>query len=81
MVKHIEDFKEEPFFIYFAHNYPHTPYKAGPEFAGSSQDGVRGDIIQELDWGIGEIGGWFARGYGRRDSLSTAPREDGLAFA
>ncbi len=55
MVKHIEDFREEPFFIYFAHNYPHTPYKAGPEFVGSSQDGVRGDIIQELDWGIGEI--------------------------
>ncbi|MDF7825964.1 sulfatase [Pontiellaceae bacterium B12227] len=55
MVKHIEDFKEQPFFIYFAHNYPHTPYKAGPDFKKSSQDGVRGDIIQEADWGIGEI--------------------------
>ncbi|MBK1825564.1 sulfatase family protein [Haloferula rosea] len=55
MVKHIEDFKEQPFFIYFAHNYPHTPYKAGPKFKGSSKDGVRGDIIQEADWGIGEI--------------------------
>lgn len=60
MVKHIEDFSSEkeddaPFFIYFAHNYPHTPYKAGPKFAGSSNDGVRGDVIQELDWGIGEI--------------------------
>jgi len=55
LVKHIEDFKDKPFFIYFAHNYPHTPYKAGPAFAGSSEDGVRGDIIQELDWGIGEV--------------------------
>ena len=55
MVKHIEDFKEQPFFLYFAHNYPHTPYKAGPRFKGSSKDGVRGDIIQEADWGIGEI--------------------------
>lgn len=55
MVKHIEDFKDQPFFIYFAHNYPHTPYKAGPKFKGSSKDGVRGDIIQEADWGIGEI--------------------------
>ncbi|MFC7338756.1 sulfatase [Haloferula chungangensis] len=55
MVKHIEDFKDEPFFIYYAHNYPHTPYKAGPKFKGSSKDGVRGDIIQEADWGIGEI--------------------------
>eukprot|EP00903_Cladosiphon_okamuranus_P004146 g4144.t1 len=55
MVKNIRDFKDEPFFIYFAHNYPHTPYKAGPKFKGSSEDGVRGDIIQEADWGIGEI--------------------------
>lgn len=55
MVKHIEDFKDEPFFIYFAHNYPHTPYQAGPKFKKSSKDGVRGDIIQEADWGIGEI--------------------------
>ena len=55
MVKNINEFKDEPFFIYFAHNYPHTPYKAGKKFKGSSQDGVRGDIIQEADWGIGEI--------------------------
>ncbi|MGJ8639216.1 MAG: sulfatase family protein [Opitutaceae bacterium] len=63
MVKHIEDFtastssgqEDQPFFIYFAHNYPHTPYKAGPQFKKSSKDGVRGDIIQEVDWGIGEI--------------------------
>ncbi|MDF7799617.1 sulfatase [Pontiellaceae bacterium B1224] len=55
MVKHIEEFKDQPFFIYFAHNYPHTPYKAGPKFKGSSKDGVRGDVIQEADWGIGEI--------------------------
>ena len=63
MVKHIEDFtrsarsgqEASPFFIYFAHNYPHTPYQAGPKFRGSSKDGTRGDIIQEVDWGIGEI--------------------------
>ena len=55
MVKHIEEFKDEPFFIYFAHNYPHTPYMAGPKFKKSSKDGVRGDIIQEADWGIGEV--------------------------
>lgn len=55
IVKHIGDFKDEPFFIYFAHNYPHTPYKAGKKFRGSSKDGMRGDIIQEADWGIGEI--------------------------
>ena len=55
VMKHITEFKDRPFFIYYSHNYPHTPYKAGPEFKGSSQDGVRGDVIQELDWGVGEM--------------------------
>lgn len=45
----------EPFFLYYAHNYPHTPYQAGAEFKGSSRDGVRGDVMQELDWGVGEM--------------------------
>ena len=45
----------EPFFLYYAHNYPHTPYQAGNEFKGSSQDGVRGDVMQELDWSVGEM--------------------------
>ena len=45
----------EPFFLYFAHNYPHTPYQASRDFKGSSKDGVRGDVIQELDWGVGQM--------------------------
>ncbi|WP_231603697.1 sulfatase-like hydrolase/transferase [Neorhodopirellula pilleata] len=35
--------------------YPHTPYEAGKVFRGKSQDGVRGDVIQELDWSVGEM--------------------------
>ncbi|MGD7654420.1 MAG: sulfatase family protein [Verrucomicrobiales bacterium] len=53
VVREIETHKDKPFFIYYAHNYPHTPYKAGPEFKGSSGDGMHGDVIQELDWSIG----------------------------
>ena len=45
----------EPFFLYYAHNYPHTPYQAGKAFKGTSRDGVRGDVMQELDWGVGEM--------------------------
>lgn len=41
--------RSEPFFLYYAHNYPHTPYEAGAAFRGTSQDGVRGDVMQELD--------------------------------
>jgi len=46
---------DEPFFLYYAHNYPHTPYQAGKDFKGTSGDGVRGDVMQELDWSVGEM--------------------------
>lgn len=39
IVKQISDFKDKPFFIYYAHNYPHTPFKAGPKFRGASKTG------------------------------------------
>ena len=55
ITQYIREQGEKLFFLYFAHNYPHTPFQAGEKFKGSSKDGVRGDIMQELDWGIGEI--------------------------
>lgn len=57
ITKIISDSGDKPFFLYYAHNYPHTPYKAGKRFSGSSADGVRGDVMQELDWGIGQLMG------------------------
>jgi len=54
-IQHIEEYKNSPFFLYYAHNYPHTPFKPGIKFKGSSKEGIRGDVIQELDWSIGEI--------------------------
>ncbi len=55
IVKQIGEYKDRPFFIYYAHNYPHTPYEVEPRFEGSSRDGKRGDVIQGLDWSVGEI--------------------------
>ncbi|SHF49781.1 arylsulfatase [Arenibacter palladensis] len=51
----INEKASEPFFLFYSHNYPHTPYKVGKKFEGSSSDGVRGDVIQEFDWSVGEI--------------------------
>ena len=45
----------KPFLLYYSHNYPHTPYQAGKKFKGTSRDGVRGDVMQELDWSVGEM--------------------------
>ena len=55
ITEHVASHKDKPFFLYYAHNYPHTPYKPGPNFKGTSKDGIRGDCIQEVDWSIGEI--------------------------
>ncbi|MFV0267357.1 MAG: sulfatase [Draconibacterium sp.] len=54
-VNYIRNNSKNPFFLYLAHNMPHTPWHASEEFRGSSQRGLYGDIIQELDWSMGEI--------------------------
>ncbi|MFT4017294.1 MAG: sulfatase-like hydrolase/transferase [Agriterribacter sp.] len=54
-VRYIADHKKEPFFIYFAHSMPHVPLFPNPRFAGKSARGIYGDIIEEIDWSVGEI--------------------------
>lgn len=47
--------KDEPFFLYLAHTFPHRPLFASREFTGVSEAGVYGDVVQELDWSVGQI--------------------------
>lgn len=54
-ISFIERHKESPFFLYLAHNMPHVPLYASPEFEGKSQRGLYGDVIEELDWSVGEV--------------------------
>lgn len=54
-VRLIKNRTDEPFFIYLAHNMPHTPLHASGAFRGKSQLGLYGDVIMELDWSVGEI--------------------------
>jgi arylsulfatase A-like enzyme len=54
-VQFIKDYKERPFFLYLAHSMPHIPLFAGEEFVGSSQRGLYGDVIQEIDWSVGQV--------------------------
>ena len=34
---------------------PHVPLHPGKEFAGKSKRGIYGDVVEEIDWGVGEI--------------------------
>lgn len=51
----IEENKNKPFFLYLAHNMPHVPIYASDVFVGSSSRGLYGDVIQEIDWSVGQI--------------------------
>ena len=51
----IEAHKEQPFFLYFPTTNIHHPLTPSPRFKGSSQCGLYGDFVQELDWMVGEV--------------------------
>lgn len=44
-----------PFFLYFATHDPHVPRVPHPRFVGKSGCGVRGDVIVEFDWCVGQV--------------------------
>jgi len=54
-VAFIEANKDKPFFLYFATHDPHVPRVPHPRFVGKSGCGVRGDVIVEFDWCVGEL--------------------------
>ncbi|MFO0852602.1 MAG: sulfatase-like hydrolase/transferase [Gemmataceae bacterium] len=54
-ISFIERNKEKPFFLYFAHTFPHVPLFVGEKFKGRSKQGVYGDVVQEIDASVGEV--------------------------
>lgn len=54
-VRFIEANAHRPFFLYLPHTMPHVPLYASERFAGKSQRGLYGDVIETLDWCTGEI--------------------------
>ena len=47
--------EEKPFFLYFAHTYPHVPLFASKDFRKKSARGLYGDVVEELDWSVGQV--------------------------
>ena len=64
-ISFIKQHKNKPFLIYLAHNLPHVPLFASKEFDGASERGIYGDVVSEIDNGVGKI--------------MTALKEEGLA--
>lgn len=51
----IEEHADGPFFLHFAHSFPHIPLHATPEQAGKSDAGLYGDVIADLDASVGKL--------------------------
>ena len=51
----IESSRGKPFFLYMPHTYPHIPLGASKRFRGKSPQGIYGDVVQEIDWSVGEV--------------------------
>lgn len=54
-VKFIEENKSKPFFLYLAHSMPHIPLGVSEKFVGKTEYGRYGDVIEEIDWSVGEV--------------------------
>jgi len=54
-IEFIEEHKNETFFIYLPHTFPHFPLYASEDFLGKTGNGTFGDAIAELDCSTGEI--------------------------
>jgi len=54
-VEFINSNKDQPFFLYLAHSMPHLPISTSEEFLGKSKGGLYGDVIETLDWSMGQV--------------------------
>lgn len=54
-VAFIDAHRDEPFFVYLPHSMPHVPLFASDDFLETSPRGLYGDVIEEIDWSVGQI--------------------------
>ncbi len=60
-VAFIDKHREQPFLLYVAHAMPHVPLYVSEKFKGKSERGLYGDVIEEIDWSVGEVLGALKR--------------------
>ena len=47
--------QKSPFFVYLAHPMAHVPLFVSDKFKGKSKQGLYGDVMEEIDWSVGQI--------------------------
>ncbi len=54
-VRFIHENANRPFFLYLAHTMPHIPLFVSQDFTDVSLRGLYGDVVEEIDWSVGEV--------------------------
>lgn len=54
-VTFIEKQRDKPFFVYLPSPQPHVPLFVSKKYEGKTERGLFGDVISEIDWGVGRI--------------------------
>ena len=54
-LRFIEENRDQPFFLYLPHSFPHVPLFVSSEFENQSDAGLYGDVVETIDWSMGEI--------------------------
>lgn len=54
-IQFMRQHRKQPFFMYLATNDIHVPRFPNARFRGKSNMGMRGDVIAQLDWSVGQV--------------------------
>ena len=79
-VQWINQRKDKPVFLYMATTNIHHPFTPAKRFQGTSQCGLYGDFIHELDWIVGEIDGSLESNGLRDNTLVIFTSDNGGMF-
>jgi arylsulfatase A len=76
-VQFIRESAGSSFFLYIPHTFPHIPLGASERFRGKSAQGLYGDVVEELDWSVGEVLAELKRNNLERDTLVFFSSDNG----
>lgn len=78
-LKFIDEHKDSPFFVYLPHAMTHNPLHASEEFRGTSQNGIYGDAVQEIDWSTGQVLDYLVQNGLEENTLVIFSSDNGAA--
>jgi uncharacterized sulfatase len=76
-VRYIGANADAPFFLYVAHSLPHVPLARSDEFVDHSAGGIYGDVVEEIDWSVGEVLDALGRAGIQRNTLVLFTSDNG----